>query len=90
MPIGVMTGMRTEAAIAARLLGADDHLVVTGGRAARAAALAAMLIEKRCGHVVSFGIAGGLDPHLPPGAIVLADAVLDGGARYACDAAWTG
>jgi hopanoid-associated phosphorylase len=38
--------------------------------------------------ILSFGIAGGLDPGLPPGACVLADAVVNGEERFAVDEGW--
>lgn len=38
--------------------------------------------------VLSFGIAGGLDPGLPPGACVLADAVVHGDDRFTVDEGW--
>jgi hopanoid-associated phosphorylase len=41
-----------------------------------------------CRGILSFGIAGGLDPGLPPGACVLADAVVDGEGRLPVDEGW--
>lgn len=39
--------------------------------------------------VVSFGLAGGLDPELRPGSWIVADDVVLPDSRYACDAAWS-
>jgi hopanoid-associated phosphorylase len=41
-----------------------------------------------CRGIISFGIAGGLDPGLPPGACVLADAIVDGEERLPVDERW--
>jgi hopanoid-associated phosphorylase len=41
-----------------------------------------------CRGILSFGIAGGLDPALGPGACVLADAVVDGEELLPVDARW--
>ena len=38
--------------------------------------------------IISFGTAGGLDPALPPGACVIAEAVVTPGARFPVDAGW--
>lgn len=38
--------------------------------------------------VISFGVAGGLDPALPPGTILVADGVQDGGTHHGADTDW--
>jgi len=79
--IGVVTGLRAEAA----LLGhsADALRTVSGGGdPQRTQTLIAALIADGVKGLVSFGIAGALDPRLPIGALVLADMVIaDGGSR---------
>jgi hopanoid-associated phosphorylase len=56
---------------------------------ARAAAAARRLIADGCSALLSFGMAGGLDPALGPGTVVLAGSVLaPGGETYGCDEAW--
>jgi hopanoid-associated phosphorylase len=45
-------------------------------------------IRKGCRGVLSFGIAGGLAPHLKPGACVVARNIIAESGRYASDSAW--
>jgi hopanoid-associated phosphorylase len=76
-------GMAFEAAIAA------GTGVVT--LCAPGAAPLDQLLRREAGRyrgIVSFGTAGGLDPALAPGACIIADAVVDGQARYPVDAVW--
>lgn len=84
----VVCGMDFEARIAA----GPDCQVLHGLRAdALDRALQAQLAAG-CAGVISFGVAGGLDPALAPGAIVIASGVQDGsrpGHRYPTDPAWT-
>ena len=55
----------------------------------RAAQAARRLLADGCSALLSFGMAGGLDPALAPGTLVLAKAVLaPDGETYACDEAW--
>jgi len=42
-----------------------------------------------CGGIVSFGIAGGLDPALRPGALLIAANVIGPAGRFAADIAWS-
>lgn len=42
-----------------------------------------------CAGVISFGVAGGLDPTLPPGAVIVATAVRSGDASYSTAPYWT-
>lgn len=77
-------GMAAEARIA-RTAGWDA--VVTGGRQELLRQRLAAIGE-RPRAVVSFGLAGGLDPALPPGTIVVGEAVVaPDGRRWPCDAA---
>jgi adenosylhomocysteine nucleosidase len=80
--IGVVVGLATEARIARRLGWA---VAIGGGTASGAAAAANRLIEQGCTALVSFGLAGGLDPALRPGALIVASAVITGAVRYATD-----
>jgi hopanoid-associated phosphorylase len=69
--------MRAEARIARRL-------GVVGIGAERAEALAAGLGVAGTGVLISFGLAGGLDPALPPGTLIVAEAVVTlAGERFA-------
>lgn len=80
--IGFVTGMRAEA----RLLAGLGHPVACAGSSPAKAAAA--LVATGATRLVSFGIAGGLAPGLPPGTLVVATEVIDGEARFTCDPAW--
>jgi adenosylhomocysteine nucleosidase len=83
---GVVTGLAFEARRARR---AGLEAMAAGGRQGAAAEAAELLVGRGVGALLSFGLAGGLDPELPPGTIVLADLVFsDDGGPLACDAAW--
>jgi adenosylhomocysteine nucleosidase len=56
-----------------------------GGTSAGAADAARGLVERGADALVSFGLAGGLDPALRPGTVVIPDAVLSEGRLYATD-----
>lgn len=81
---GCLSGAMNEAAPDARPL-----LYCAGASTARAYTGACALIDQGATALVSFGIAGGLAPDLPPGALVLAEAVLDiHGGHWTTTAAW--
>jgi hopanoid-associated phosphorylase len=69
-----VTGLRAEAEIARR---AGLRAVCAGGVPARTAAALERAVAEGASFLLSFGIAGALDPSLPPGALVVASAVLD-------------
>lgn len=79
----VVVGMQSEAA----LLPPGLRTVVTGGDPKRAAAL---LAEETgaVGCVLSFGIAGGLDPDLAPGDLVVATRVRGPAGAWRADMGW--
>jgi adenosylhomocysteine nucleosidase len=85
MPIGIVTGMRAEAAIARRR---TRLVAATGGIATEADTKADGLIERGATALLSFGIAGGLDEALPTGTLVVATGVVVRNATIATDAAW--
>ena len=58
-----------------------------GGTPAGAEAAARRLVERGATALVSFGLAGGLDPALRPGAVIVARDVLSDGSRFAADVA---
>ena len=84
-PILVVAGLAAEARVAA---GPGVVTVAGGGDAARLALLIRTALARGARAVVSFGIAGGLEPGLAPGAVLIARAVHDGDVRMAADAAW--
>lgn len=84
--IAVIVGMKSEAA----LLPAGILAGCAGGVAARAAALAQGFLDQGASGLLSFGIAGGLDPALAPGALIVAGGVeYEDGTIIASDAAWS-
>jgi adenosylhomocysteine nucleosidase len=79
----VVVGLAFEARIAAgpgmRVICSGDgrNLVSSLAKAIREARLR----KKDCGGLISFGVAGGLDPDLLPGTCVVGSAVLNGDSR---------
>nr|WP_294509926.1 hypothetical protein [uncultured Rhodopila sp.] len=81
--IGFVTGLAAEARIAARFGAA---VAIGGGTPAGAAEAALRLVRGGATALVSFGLAGGLDPALRPGMVVVPDTVISGGRRFVADA----
>ncbi|MFY9991326.1 MAG: phosphorylase [Rhodoplanes sp.] len=87
----VVVGLAFEARIAAgpgvRVICSGDgrNLVSSLAKAIREARLR----KKDCGGLISFGVAGGLDPDLLPGTCVVGSAVLNGASRTPTDADWS-
>lgn len=77
--IGIVVGMRAEMRIARRVA---SHVAI-GGDGARE------LLDAGATALLSFGLAGGLDPALRPGDQVIASAVVTDPVRYHADEAWT-
>jgi adenosylhomocysteine nucleosidase len=85
-PVVAITGLAAEANIARR---AGWHAIATGGNARRAEEAIARAIAQDARALVSFGLAGALDPSLRPGRLLLPPRVCDeAGARIAVDASW--
>lgn len=78
--LGIICGMASEA----RALGrwAEDGLVqigISGARPEQAESEANRLVEGGCRLLMSWGVAGGLDPEMKPGDLVVPAAVVDEG-----------
>lgn len=89
MTLGIITGLIREAELA-QVLGLA---MAGGGTPGGAEAAAEILVSKGATALLSFGLAGGLDPKLPPGTIVVPYYVLENGMSYATDpalSAWAG
>ena len=95
--LGIIVGMQVEQdlldaawAERGRDAGRAAPLVACAAADARKAeALAKAMIDAGAGALMSFGLAGGLDPALAPGTVVLATAVVaPSGERLPADAAW--
>lgn len=63
--------------------------VAGGGDEARLAALIERTVDDGARGLISFGIAGALQPGLQPGACIVGTAVLFDGEQFESDAAWT-
>ena len=74
--------MAAEARIAQRL---GWRIAVGGGTAAGADHAARQLIERGARALISLGLAGGLDPTLRPGTVIVPSAVIDGEHHYPTD-----
>lgn len=72
MLIGVVCGLEREAA----LFGTSRFVRFYGPGPERARQAAQSLLADGCGALVSFGTAGGLDPALPPGTLLVPPAVV--------------
>lgn len=84
MTVGVIVGMKSEAA----LLPPGTALGCAGAIPAKAEALARMLLDRGATALISLGIAGGLDPDLKPGDMVVGSGVQVDGGVVAADPAW--
>jgi adenosylhomocysteine nucleosidase len=79
--LGIVVGLAAEARIARR----HGEVAIGGGGAAGAMAAAEHLVARGARALLSFGVAGGLDPDLRPGDIVVPAAVLYAGQHYFTD-----
>ncbi len=88
--LGIVTGLRTEARCLAALAPAECPIVkCSGADAGRVREAAQALLADGCNALLSFGIAGGLDPELQPGDTIVADAVVaPAGHRISTTQAW--
>lgn len=70
-------------------LGKDTELRISGIGAERAERTAHALAQSGAAGLMSCGLAGGLQPRLVPGTVIVADAVIDtDGTRWTTDDAW--
>ena len=77
--IGFVTGLTAEARIAA---GCGGLARAGGGTPAGAEAAARQLIAQGATALVSFGLAGGLDPALRPGALIVPAEIVENGSVF--------
>lgn len=83
--LGIVTGFGAEADL---LADGPWRVTQAGGRPARALDLARGLAAEGVSGLVSFGIAGGLDPTLRPGTLVLGSSVWSPEGRLPCSNSW--
>lgn len=82
--LGVVTGLKAEA----RWLSQAGFMVQVGGGTPAGAAVAAQtLLDQGATALVSFGLAGGLQPGLSPGHVLVPPHVITPTGEYECDAA---
>lgn len=80
--IGVITGSRREAACLGSLSNTDTvDVACSGADAMIARRQAEQLLAGGCDALLSFGLAGGLDPDLPSGTLILATSVISPNGR---------
>lgn len=80
------TGLRAEARIAERSPGVKA--VAGGGRESALSELLERALADGARGLISFGIAGALQPELSPGTCIVGTGVVSGGERFSCDKAW--
>lgn len=85
-PILVVAGLLAETRIAA---GPGIVTVAGGGDAERLTLRVRTALRRGARAVLSFGIAGGLEPGLAPGTVLIARAIHDGASRVPTDAEWS-
>lgn len=78
----------TGLAFEARIVAGPGVTVCCGGGQLELRRSLDAAIRKGCDGVLSFGIAGGVAPHLRPGACVVARSIISGQTRYPSDSAW--
>jgi len=85
--LGIITGLKSEArCVAGTPVAENSDLRVAAAVSERALEEARALVADGCTALVSFGIAGGLDPRLKTGALILANEVIaPDGTRYKTD-----
>ena len=81
MNLGIVTGLAAEARLALPL----GLVLAGGGLPAGAETAAEWLVAQNVDALVSFGLAGGIDPALRPGEIVVPEAVREGDHFYLTD-----
>jgi len=86
--LGILCGIEAEAAIARRINGAN--VACAAARPQKARWLARELVKQGARRLLSFGIAGGLEPGLPIGTMVIGAQVSAEDGHWACDAGWVG
>jgi adenosylhomocysteine nucleosidase len=88
--IAFITGLTAEAAL---LRGTPFPCAAGGGTPDGAAVAAQTLVDNGAKSLISFGLAGGLDPALLPGALIIPGAIIEGDQRHDCAphfTAWLG
>jgi adenosylhomocysteine nucleosidase len=89
MRVGVVSGLRRETeCLAAAGVSSSDILTFAGVGREKATEGARRLLAEGAQALVSFGVCGGLAPHIRAGDLVLADAVVTADGRFETDRPW--
>ena len=73
--VGFVCGLQNEARCLTAA-GIEERIAISGARTARAEEVAQTLLSEGAESLVSIGLAGGLDPRLGPGAVIVAERVI--------------
>lgn len=84
--LGILCGLESEAAIARNLK--DAEVACAGARPQKARWLARELVKKGAKRLISFGIAGGLEPGLPIGSMIIGTHVASIDGKWDCETTW--
>ena len=85
MAVIAVAGMAFEA----RIAGASGAHVISRENEKTLASALAGAIGKDCRGLISFGVAGGLAPHLPAGTCIVGSTILSNAAEFATDGDWS-
>jgi len=85
--LGILCGIDAEADIARKI--ANAEVACAGARPQRARWLARELVQRGAKRLISFGIAGGLEPGLPVGSMIIGSQVTSLDGSTLCDKSWT-
>ncbi|HLZ67390.1 MAG TPA: hypothetical protein VKQ29_14245 [Aliidongia sp.] len=89
MHLGILAGLQSEARCLSGTLPGAHTIQFSGARLDGARRAARRLVDGGATHLLSFGLAGGLDPALAPGTLLLPGRLLTaGGTGIPVDTAW--
>jgi adenosylhomocysteine nucleosidase len=86
--LGILCGIKAEEAIALKVANAD--VACAAARPQKARWLARELVKRGAKRLMSFGIAGGLEPGMPIGSMIIGSQVAATDGTWACDKPWVG
>jgi len=86
--LGILCGIEAEAKIARRIKNAS--VACAAARPQKARWLARELVKQGATRLISFGIAGGLEPGLPVGTMIIGAQVVSNDGSWLCDSKWIG